>query len=173
MNPLWERKKEFNDFLKNTVSKTQPAFVALYSNVVLVESYFEFITRMLLEQFVLTPSQERNWKQATAIDQLAGRHFRIINQDDKEILKAVCELRNKIVHNIRYEPDISTLKDLKRKITPSSNWDDSDEARFQDSEALYRETCHQIVIAYAKITHNYERKVDQKIVNYVLSQQHP
>ena len=46
MHMIWKKEKEFEDFIGDTVSNIKQSSVALYANVVLIESYFEFVTRI-------------------------------------------------------------------------------------------------------------------------------
>ncbi|RLB06533.1 MAG: hypothetical protein DRG50_05400, partial [Deltaproteobacteria bacterium] len=78
MDALWKKEIEFQNFIKDIASNMKYPSVALYADIVLIESYFEFVTRILLGQFELTEEEEDNRKQAAAIDQLAGEKYRII-----------------------------------------------------------------------------------------------
>lgn len=167
MHMIWKKEIEFEDFIRDTVSNMKPFSVALYANVVLVESYFEFITTILLEQFELSEEDECKWKQSVAIDQLASKKLKIIDQNDKQIFHAVRKLRNKVVHNIRFEPDLERLKEFMRTCF-NKKLDPADECRcLSSSEDLKRIFCHQIVTAYAKISNKYKQQVDKKIADYL------
>ena len=167
MHIIWKKKEDFEDFIRDTVSYTKQTSVALYANVVLVESYFEFVTRILLEQFELSEEDEDNWRQSVAIDQLASKKLKIIDQDDKEIFHAVRKLRNDVVHNIRFEPDLERLKEFmqtcfNKKLDPANGIRCA-----SSSEELNRIFCHQIVTAYAKISNKYKKQVGERIADYL------
>lgn len=162
---IWKKEKEFEDFIRDIVSNMKPSSVALYANVVLVESYFEFITRTLLEQFELSEEDEAKWKQSDSIDQL--KKLNKIDQNDKQIFHAVRQLRNKVVHNITFKPDLNTLQEFMRKCF-NKKLDPAGEHRCKSScEELERIFCHQIVTAYAKISNKYKQQVDKKIADYL------
>lgn len=167
MYNVWKREIEFEEFIRDTVSKVKQSSVALYMNVVIVESYFEFITRVLLEQFELSEEEEKKWKQSVAIDQLAGKTHNIFDQHDKKIFHAVRKLRNKVVHDITFRPDLEILQKFMKKCF-NKELDPEDKHMCQSScEKLERTFCHQIVIAYAKMANKYKKLVNKKIINYL------
>jgi len=158
---------EFENFIRDTVSNIKPSSIALYADVVLVESYFEFITRVLLGQFELSDIEERKWKQSVCIDRLASKKSQTFDQNDKAIFHAVRALRNKMVHNILFKPDIKALKEF-IKTCFNKELGLSKEHRCSTSfEELERTFCHQIVTAYAKMTNKFKRQVDKKIADYL------
>jgi len=167
MHIIWRKEIKFEDFIRDTVSNIKQPSVALYANVVLVESYFEFITRILLGQFELSEEDEEKWKQAVAIDQLASKKLKIIDKNDKEIFHAVRKLRNKVVHNIRFEPDLKRLQEFMQTCF-NKKLDPADEHRCSSSsEELERKFCNQVVTAYAEISRKYKRQVDKKTADYL------
>lgn len=167
MHSIWKREIEFEDFIRDTVSTIKYPLVALYANIVLVESYFEFITRILLGQFELSDEEEDNWRQCDAIDKLASKQLKIIDQNDKEILHAVRKLRNKVVHNIRFEPNLKRLQEFVQTCF-NEKLDPSYEFRCSSSqEELEKIFCSKIVYAFALISNKYKQQVDHKIADYL------
>jgi|LGVF01.1.fsa_nt_gb hypothetical protein len=166
MHTIWKKETEFEHFIRDTVSNMKYSSVAMYANVVLVESYFEFITRILLDQFELSEEEGAQWKQSIAIDQLASKRSKRISQDDKEIFHAVRKLRNNVAHNIRFEPDIKILQEF-IKTCFGEKLESAVMQRCSSSEELEKEFCNQIVRAYAKISNEYKKQVDEKIADYL------
>lgn len=167
MHIIWKRKAEFEDFIRGVASEKIEPFGGLYVLIAAVESYFELIVRVLLDKIGLSKAQLRkeNYTQKKAIDELYNK--KLIDEESKNILHEVRELRNDMLHDVLYKPDLNRLQEFMQKYS-NKKLDPADEYRCSSSsEELERIFCHQIVTAYAKISNKYKKRVDKKIADYL------
>ena len=167
MHIIWRREKEFEDFIGAVASKKIEPFGGLYVLIAVVESYFEFIARVLLDKIKLSEAEKKKWKHGNAINMLAGKKRKLIDEEDKNILHEVGQLRNDMLHDILYQPDLKRLKEFMQK-SFNEKLDQADEHRCSSSpEKIESLFCAQVVTAYAKISNKYKHKVDGKIADYL------
>lgn len=178
MHFIWRRKQEFEDFIRKVASKEIKQFGGLYVLVAAVESYFELIVRALLDKIELTIDEKKCYKHGKAIDILYGEEkelcgkkvrlrTRLIDEQARNTFHEVRELRNDMLHDILYKPDLERLQTFVQKCF-GDRLDPAEEERCKSSEEeLERVFCNKIVQAYAKISNKYKRQTDEKIANYL------
>lgn len=166
MHIIWKREREFEDFISGVASKKIELFGGLYVLIAVVESYFEFITRVLSDKIELSKGEKWGLKHCGAINELAEKK-RLIDEENKEIFHQVRLLRHVMLHDILYQPDLKKLKEFMQTCF-DEKLDPADEDRCKSSpDEIERILCHKVVTAYAKISNKYKHQVDKKIADYL------
>lgn len=158
MHYIWRREKEFVDFLEKQVVEG-----GIYTAVAVVESFFELMTMALLRKL----GSARKPRQKTAITKLFSTTGKMPDREAEAIFNEVRELRNDMLHNVLYQPDINRLKDFMQKCF-GERLETAEEIRCGESEEqLERIFRHKITTAYAQIVGKYKKEVDMKISDYI------
>ena len=90
------------------------------------------------------------------------------NNDDKKILHAIRDLRNKLVHNIRFEPDFGQLQKFVKDCF-NEDIDTAEKQRCSKPEETERIFRNQITKAYSIISNKYKKQIDKNISAYLKS----
>jgi len=167
MHIIWRREKEFEDFIREVASKKIKPFGGLYALVAVVESYFEFMARILLDKIELREADKKKWVHGTAIDMLAGKKMRSIDEEAKNIFHEVRKLRNDMLHDILYEPDLNRLQEFMQNCFDRELDRREKEKCSSSEEELERIFCNKITEAYAEISNKYKKQIDEKIAEYL------
>ena len=161
MHVIWRRESEFEDFAKEVASSPEREKGRLYSLVAAVETYFEFVCKVFLGKF-----KGRSPKQRKSINKLHKR--KIIDREARDIMCEVRELRDDMLHDLFFEPDIGRLRRFKKKCF-SEDLNPADEYKCKDQGELERMFTHEVTKAYAGISSKYKSKVDIRIKSYIES----
>ena len=178
MHVVWRRKADFEDFIGRVASEKTKVFGGLYVLVAGVESYFELLVRVFLEKIKLTESEKKTYKHRKAVNVLSGKEEeicgktmqsspRMINEQDESILHEVRKLRNAMMHDVLYRPDLNSLKQFVRDCF-DEELDQAEKRRCSSSDVeLERVFCAKVTRAYSEICNRYKQKVDKKIADYL------
>ena len=133
----------------------------LYSLVAVVETYFEFICRVFLGKF-----KGKGPKQGKSIKKLRKR--RIIDDEAKNIMQEVKKVRDDMLHNLFYAPDIEQLRTFKKKCF-DEDLNPGDEYICRDQDHLEQIFSSVLTKAYTIIANKYKDEVDRLINTHLKS----
>lgn len=160
MHVVWRRKLEFESFVSSVASRRECEDSRLYILVAVVETYFELVTQVLQARLGSShlPKQSKriqDLKTATAIDSRLA-----------SIMDQVRCLRNDLLHDLLYEPDMARLKAFK-KICFGEELSAGDEAMLQEADQREWYFAHLVTRAYAEVYNALESRVGAEIANYL------
>ena len=173
MHKIWLSKLAFENLIRDAASESN-----LYVVIAVVESYFEFMVRVLLDKIRLTRSEQKEYWHGRAFDVLHGKRrkllgkmmklpAKVIDGNASNILHEVRKLRNDMLHDVLYEPDLQRLETFMGKCFETPLDPRSREQWKSSQDKLQWQFCHQVLTAYVQIVNKYGHEVDSRIAEYL------
>lgn len=167
MHFIWKRKMEFENFIRGIASNKIKPFGGLYALITVVESYFELISRVLMDKIGLSKAdlkrKENNQENLTKDLLNEGS----IDEVTNEIFHEVRKIRNDLVHDVLYKPDLRRLQEFVKTCFNS----ELDPAEIQmcllSEEKLEQIFCNKITEAYCYVSNKHNKQVEMKLAEYI------